>query len=572
MDELSPLFHDIEFNERFRGYDVEEVDAYVDRVAKAAALVQGRIAELQERVAAAEAQPRTVVAASPAPPAELDDARLSRVLVLAQRTADAAIEEAKAEAEAMRIDASADAERMRREADDHASLVLAEAETDRRRMITEAEEAAAGAVAAERARVAAEVAELEQHRAVLSDDIAILEQHLAESRLTVAASLSTLSDLLEAPETFRAPIAPVTSGVEVPPDLLEGRPRPEAALAEPMVDVEPAVDVESPVDSEPAVEVETEPEAASETAGIDESFAPVPAAPDFAETVGVESAPETPEVTAGDDTLSTPADEVIELSNQPVEAPPAELESDGEPTQVFETIPFEPLVDEDFSPPVVDVTFDPAAPEVELAETSDVAAAEVASASAVDDVSVDPSDVEDVSVDDVSDPVVAITPEPAEAAVDEAATDEMAEAEPNRVFDIDLVDVEAPVVDLTDPQGDQPAAIEPDRRTDPGLPESSNGDGDGMTATAPPRLVTAEDIGSTDTGEWVEQLSEATAVTEEQDLLFAPPESTANDHFLDQLRDAVTTDDAEDFGEDALAAFFDDGEDGDSRGWFNRRR
>ena len=45
----SPLFHDIEFNERFRGHDVDEVDAYVDRVAKAAAMVQGRIAELQER-------------------------------------------------------------------------------------------------------------------------------------------------------------------------------------------------------------------------------------------------------------------------------------------------------------------------------------------------------------------------------------------------------------------------------------------------------------------------------------------------------------------------------------------
>ena len=49
MDDLAPLFQDIAFNERFRGYDVAEVDAYIDRVAKAAALVQGRIAELQRR-------------------------------------------------------------------------------------------------------------------------------------------------------------------------------------------------------------------------------------------------------------------------------------------------------------------------------------------------------------------------------------------------------------------------------------------------------------------------------------------------------------------------------------------
>ena len=36
MDDLAPLFQDIAFNERFRGYDVAEVDAYIDRVAKAA--------------------------------------------------------------------------------------------------------------------------------------------------------------------------------------------------------------------------------------------------------------------------------------------------------------------------------------------------------------------------------------------------------------------------------------------------------------------------------------------------------------------------------------------------------
>ena len=56
MDELSPLFQEIEFHERFRGYDPDEVDAYVDRIAKAAALVQGRLTALQERVDAAEAR------------------------------------------------------------------------------------------------------------------------------------------------------------------------------------------------------------------------------------------------------------------------------------------------------------------------------------------------------------------------------------------------------------------------------------------------------------------------------------------------------------------------------------
>ena len=127
MDDLAPLFQDIAFNERFRGYDVAEVDAYIDRVAKAAALVQGRIAELQRRVEAAEAH---TTGLSGADPVEAGEESLTKMLVLAQRTADAAIEEAQAEAA-----------EIRRQADDHASLVVAEAETDRRRMLAEAEAA-----------------------------------------------------------------------------------------------------------------------------------------------------------------------------------------------------------------------------------------------------------------------------------------------------------------------------------------------------------------------------------------------------------------------------------------------
>ena len=157
MDDLAPLFQDIAFNERFRGYDVAEVDAYIDRVAKAAALVQGRIAELQRRAEAAEAH---TAGSSGADPVEAGEESLTKMLLLAQRTADAAIDEAHAEAA-----------EIRRQADDHASLVVAEAETDRRRMLAEAEAAVEESVRTERERVVAEVAELERYRAFLTDDI-----------------------------------------------------------------------------------------------------------------------------------------------------------------------------------------------------------------------------------------------------------------------------------------------------------------------------------------------------------------------------------------------------------------
>jgi len=209
MDELSPLFQDIEFRERLRGYDVEEVDAYIDRVARAAALVQGRIAELQQRVEAAESRVvQPVVPAAVVGTAESEES-VGRMLMLAQRTADAAIAEADAEAAHRRA-----------EADEYASRVLAEAETDRRRTIADAQSEAAEAAAAEEDRIAVEIGQLEEYKAFLTEDIAILESHLADTRLALAASLSGLTDLLEQPEAFRMAPMPATSGA-LAPDALD---------------------------------------------------------------------------------------------------------------------------------------------------------------------------------------------------------------------------------------------------------------------------------------------------------------------------------------------------------------
>ena len=220
MDDLAPLFQDIAFNERFRGYDVAEVDAYIDRVAKAAALVQGRIAELQRRAEAAEAHP---TGSSGADSVEAGEESLAKMLVLAQRTADAAIDEAQAEAA-----------EIRRKADDHASLVVAEAETDRRRMLAEAEAAVEESVRTERERVAAEVAELERYRAFLTDDIAILERHLEQARSVLEASAAALQQVLDVPEQFRLPAMPATSGIDAPADI-EIPKDTDAEIAEPVV-------------------------------------------------------------------------------------------------------------------------------------------------------------------------------------------------------------------------------------------------------------------------------------------------------------------------------------------------
>jgi DivIVA domain-containing protein len=263
MDELSPLFQEIEFHERFRGYDPDEVDAYVDRVARAAAVLRGRVAELQARVESAESR-----GGAPGGVSEAEET-LTRTLVLAQRTADAAIAEARVEADRTTTDAAtsaqailsaaeseaqvtlreaqAEASSALRVAEDRATLVMAEAETDRRSMVANAEAVAADAAVAERERLTSEVSELQDYRAFLADDIEILERHLTEERHQLTASLSALHDLLESPDAFRASRLPQLSDVEMPEEMFE--------IAEP----EPEPEPESVFEPEPVFATEPEP-------------------------------------------------------------------------------------------------------------------------------------------------------------------------------------------------------------------------------------------------------------------------------------------------------------------------
>ncbi|MFT5201094.1 MAG: cell division initiation protein [Candidatus Aldehydirespiratoraceae bacterium] len=339
MDELSPLFQEIEFHERFRGYDPDEVDAYVDRVARAAAVLRGRVAELQERAEAAESRGGASGGVSEA------EETLTRTLVLAQRTADAAIAEARVEAERTTTDAAtsaqailsaaeseaqvtlreaqAEASSALRVAEDRATLVMAEAETDRRSMVASAEAGAAGAALAERERLASEVSELQDYRAFLADDIEILERHLTEERHQLTASLSALTDLLESPDAFRASRLPQLSDVEMPEEMLEIV---ETAIAEPdeeMIDLaEPAATFD---DSPSALAADFDPAPPAEPVLIDlvqESAGPEEADVAF----GLDQAIAAEPIPEDEVSCTTFADVVIEAPPRLVTA--ADLETD----------------------------------------------------------------------------------------------------------------------------------------------------------------------------------------------------------------------------------------------------
>ena len=507
MDELSPLFQEIEFHERYRGYDPDEVDAFVDRVARAAAEMRGRIAELHERVDAAEARGGGVGTHSDA------EETLTRTLVLAQRTADAAIAEARQEADRMTADAATSAQAILstaeaeaqmtlrdaqaeaadslKAADDRAGLILAEAETDRRAMVAAAEAEAAEAASAERTRLAAEVSELHEYRAFLADDIEILERHLTEERHRLTSSLSALTDLLESPEAFRVARPPATSGVDIAPDVAESLAAAEA-------------EIDAPADDSPLV------------------------AGDVAELV---------EETAADESVldETVVDEPV-VDEPVVDAPVVE-----------ETVLDAPVVDE--SHPLTFAPLDERAPE----PTIDLVAAEAAAA-------------------DVDEPETEVV---GEAADGEPGDDEPWEGRGDEVVytEIDLADpgpgpepgggepmAEPAFAGMFEATLDAPVEPAPPRLvTAADLEPSTSGSRIGFETSS-------LDRGAGDGGPVTQ-----TVPALQDGSLFAEPEMD-EDPFLSQLRDAMEGEEMPRADDDALTAFFDQEDDDGGRSWFGRRR
>lgn len=100
------------FKERFKGYDMDEVDAFLDRVV-------GRLQELEE--ANAELQRRAQQVSAPSGESEQ---LIQRTLLTAQRTADETVARAEAEAERLRASAREAAERERERLRDEAEALV----------------------------------------------------------------------------------------------------------------------------------------------------------------------------------------------------------------------------------------------------------------------------------------------------------------------------------------------------------------------------------------------------------------------------------------------------------------
>jgi len=232
---LRTLIEQAEFKESFRGYDRAQVDDTLEQLATRAGRLESeatdatrRLQDAEERIRAEldgevekRVQAKLASGDGIAPVrSEQEDAEEVRLtLVMAQRTADAAIAEARVKAAEL-LDA-ARTEALRTTAD-------ARSESTRERQEG-------------RKRLANEVKDLEGVRTVLQGDIDALQRHVKAEREQLSKAIERLRELLDDPAAFRTSSAPEPTPVVIP-DAPE-----EPAAAE---ESSPAPSTESPETSE----------------------------------------------------------------------------------------------------------------------------------------------------------------------------------------------------------------------------------------------------------------------------------------------------------------------------------
>lgn len=222
--ELTPdLLLEAKFAPARRGYDMAEVDDFLERCAEGLDVLLARLKAEFERAEQAEAAVAELrreldaggpgmpaptppveaevapapepepVAEAPAPPAPepaVDEPM--RILIHAERTAEAAIADAKAEADRIRHEAEQAAQTQRSEAETLLASAKADAEAEARKAGEEARRA-----------IQTEVTTLRRDRDALSEDIRTLRRWLDDQRGRMRATARELQRIVEDPAALR---------------------------------------------------------------------------------------------------------------------------------------------------------------------------------------------------------------------------------------------------------------------------------------------------------------------------------------------------------------------------------
>jgi cell division initiation protein len=175
MELSAKVLREVEFRDRLRGYDTDEVDEFLEKVAVAVDENQEKMRELTLRAERAE---RAVSERT----SEEDDDSIRRTLVLAQRTADLAIREAQEQAAVIMDTARSESDKLLADARENAQELASEAER----------------------RHSADIARLENQRNQVRQELEELSEQLEAERERLAESLRATLRFVE--KTLPPPI------------------------------------------------------------------------------------------------------------------------------------------------------------------------------------------------------------------------------------------------------------------------------------------------------------------------------------------------------------------------------
>ena len=180
MDVSPKTLREVEFREKLRGYHPEDVDQFLEQVAVGLEGMQDRLRQAVERAQRAESAAASAPSAPSAPPAPSSDTSASeetlrKTLVLAQRTADLAVQEAR----------------------EQAARILSAAEQQAQARLAEAEERARRTHEDALSDVRAELTSLEVTRQRSQQDVDALNRWVEDHRTELGATLSEALSLVE---------------------------------------------------------------------------------------------------------------------------------------------------------------------------------------------------------------------------------------------------------------------------------------------------------------------------------------------------------------------------------------
>ena len=190
--EMSPeRVRTAEFKAARKGADVDEVKAFLSDVADELERAQNQSTAMEARARAAVARLQSLTdegaSAAPGVDASVDEATtISRTLLLAQRTADTTVSEARVEAARIVAASTDEAATAVGAAREMAEKILEEARVESRQVVER-----------ERVRVASEVEALKARRDFLESDVEQLELFLADQRNRLREAATSLVDITE---------------------------------------------------------------------------------------------------------------------------------------------------------------------------------------------------------------------------------------------------------------------------------------------------------------------------------------------------------------------------------------